>query len=81
MNLFIQVGRATWVNPDAITAIEWSGYHECPKILLGDQQYVNASAFKDLASAETPNNAEACTNALLKRLNEGWLTAHKRDKP
>jgi hypothetical protein len=70
--ILVQVGKATWVNPDSIQAIEWSGYYECPKILLGGQHYVNATFFKDLASAETPNNAEACTDALTKRLGEAW---------
>lgn len=69
MSLFlVQVGKATWVNPDAIKAIEWGSFYECPKILLDGQQYVNATNFKDMASAETPNNGEACTNALLARL-------------
>ena len=66
MGLFlVQVGKSTWVAPDSIKAIEWGGYYDCPRILLDGQQSVNATSFKDLASAKTPNNAEACTNALL----------------
>jgi hypothetical protein len=78
MSIFlVQVGKATWVAPDAIKAIEWSGHYDCPKILLDSQQYVYATDFRDKASAATPNNAEACTNALLTFL---WQQATKRSQ-
>jgi hypothetical protein len=69
MSLFlVQVGKSTWVDPDAIQAIQWNQMSNCPTLLLGGQQRVNAYDFKDMASAETPNNTEACTNALLAHL-------------
>jgi|NGEPerStandDraft_6_1074524.scaffolds.fasta_scaffold318475_2 hypothetical protein len=65
----VQVGKSAWVDPDAIQAIEWSNFYDCPMLLLsGQQRSVNATNFKNLASAAVTNNAEACTNALL-----AWL--------
>ena len=62
MSLFlVQVGKSTWVDPDAIQAIEWNQMSDCPTLLLGGQQRVNAYNFKHMASAETPNDAEAGT--------------------
>ena len=81
MNLFlVQVGKSTWVNPDAIQAVEWSGYYDCPKILLDGHAYIHATSFKDMASAETPNNAEACTNALLARLQKAVITRNQLEQ-
>jgi hypothetical protein len=65
MNFLIQVGKSSWVDPDAIQAIEWNDLMDCPTLLLSGQQRVNAYNFKNLASAETPSNAEAGTIALL----------------
>jgi hypothetical protein len=41
---------------------------DCPTLLLGGQQRVNAYNFKHMASAATPDDAEAGTNALLAHL-------------
>jgi hypothetical protein len=69
MSLFlVQVGKSTWVDPDAIQAVEWSGFGQCPKLFLSGGNCVLASNFKDMASAAVANNAEAGTNALL-----AWL--------
>jgi hypothetical protein len=67
---FVQVGKATWVDPDAIQAIEWSPFSNCPKILLENGLYVLATNFKDMASAAVTSNAEAGTNALLTWLRQ-----------
>lgn len=69
MSLFlVQVGKSTWVDPDTIQAVEWNQMSDCPTLLLSGPQRVNAYNFKNLASTAVPNNAEACTNALL-----AWL--------
>ena len=71
MSLFlVQVGRSTWVDPDAIQAIEWNPLMNCPMLLLNGKQHVNATDFKDRASAAVPSNAEAGTNALLALLKQ-----------
>lgn len=81
MNLFlVQVGKSTWVDPDAIQAIQWNEMSNCPTLLLSGQQRVNAYNFKDLASAETPNNAEACTNALLTHLRMAAVAVKLRNQ-
>jgi hypothetical protein len=78
MSLFLaQVGKSTWVDPDAIQAIEWDGYYDCPRLLLSGQHRVNATNFKDMASAEVPNNAEACTSALLAWLQQADITRNR----
>lgn len=64
MMLLVQVGKATWVDPATIEAIEWGGMYECPMIILSSGQHVHATHFKDLA------NAEANTNALLVLLRQ-----------
>ena len=82
MSLFlVQIGRSTWVDPDAIQAIEWGGYYDCPQLILeGQQRPVNATNFKNMASAETPNNAEACTNALLAWLGKADRTRNQLEQ-
>jgi hypothetical protein len=70
----VQVGKSTWVDPDTIQAIEWNQMSDCPTLLLGGQQRVNAYNFKHMASAATPNDAEAGTNALLAWLQKAVIT-------
>lgn len=78
MSLFlVQVGKSTWVDPDAIQAIEWNQMSEYPMLILSSGRSINAPAFKDMASAAITSNAEAGTKALLALLQQAHL---KRDQ-
>jgi len=61
MNLLVQVGKATWVDPDTIEAIEWGQMCNAPMIILKSGQHVYALNFKDHGL----DNMEARTNELL----------------
>ncbi len=79
MNVLVQVGKSTWVDPEAIQAIEWSPFSDCPKLLLSSGLYVLATNFKDTAYPSTSSNHEYLTAALLEKIAQAMRkpTPHK----
>jgi hypothetical protein len=79
MSLFlVQVGKATWValmpsrqsSGAATTTARGSSW-------VASRASTPPASFRDLASAETPNNAEACTNALLACLGKADIARNQ----
>ena len=68
MNRLMQVGKSTWVDPEAIQAIEWSSFSHCPKILLENGLYILATNFKHRTDF-TPDEEEY-TNKLLELISK-----------
>lgn len=46
MNQLVKVSKNAWVSIDEIEAIVWSGFSECPRIMLRSGQYVDALDYR-----------------------------------
>jgi hypothetical protein len=68
MNALVQVGETTWVDPEAIQAIEWSDWMSSPKILLDNGLHVLATSFKVLDHPVTSSLRKASTKALIEKI-------------
>jgi len=70
--VLIQVGKSSWVDPDAIQAVKWNSARTCPELLLSGNATILAYDFQN-KMADTNENREKQTLKLLAHLHTSLL--------